>query len=63
MTHSRPKSLGSQVGAVPEEVIAQVYASGSTELYTLDATPMTCKVAANLMYSSSWSIDINVLHR
>ena len=44
-------------------VIARAYASGSTDLYTLDATPIIPKVAANLASSSSRSMDINVLHR
>ncbi len=43
------------------KVIARAYASGSTDLYTLDATPAIHKVAANL--ASSSPIDINVLHR
>ena len=45
------------------DVIACAHASGSTDLYTLDATPMKPKVAAKLTSSSSRSIDINVLHR
>src|SRR5258706_713369 len=43
-------------------VIACACASGSANLYTLDATPVNQKVAAKLV-SSSWSININVLHR
>ena len=42
-------------------VIACAYASGSTDLYTLDTTPIAQKVAAKLVSSSS--IDINILHR
>ena len=46
-----------------KEVIARAYASGSADLYTLDATPIEHKVAAKLASSSPRSIDINVLHR
>ena len=44
-------------------VIARAYASSSVDLYTLDATPVSHKVAANLASSSSQSININILHR
>ena len=46
-----------------KEVIARAYASGSVDLYTLDATPVSHKVAANLASSSSRSINVNILHR
>jgi GAG-pre-integrase domain len=46
-----------------DKVIAHGYASNNTDLYTLDATPVTQKVAANLTSSSSQSIDVNILHR
>ena len=45
------------------KVIARAYASNNTDLYTLDATPITQKVAANLTSTSSRSINVNVLHR
>ena len=45
------------------KAIARAYASGSADLYTLDATPVEQKVAANLTSSSSRTVDINVLHR
>ena len=45
------------------EVIAQAFATDDTDLYTLDATPIAQKVAANFTSPSSRSIDINILHR
>jgi len=43
------------------EVIARVYTSGKSDLYTLDAIPLAHKVDTKL--TSSSSIDINILHR
>lgn len=45
------------------EVMARAFACEDTDLYTLDASPVTQKVAANLTSSPSRLIDINILHR
>ena len=44
-------------------VIAHARALGDNDLYTLDASPIMQKVAANLANSPPKSIDVNVLHR
>lgn len=44
-------------------MITCAYASDNNNLYTLDATPIVQKVAANLASSPSRTININILHR
>ena len=46
-----------------KEIMARAFATEDSDLYTLDATPVTRKVVANLTSSSFRSIDINTLHR
>jgi len=45
------------------EIIARAFATDDGDLYTLDATPVTQKVTANLASPPFRSIDINILHR
>ena len=44
-------------------VIACAHALGKDDLYMLDVSPITQKVAANLANSPPKSIDVNILHR
>jgi hypothetical protein len=55
--------VGEYIDKNTNEVIARAFASDDTDLYTLDVISIAQKVAANLVSSSSRSIDINVLHR
>ena len=46
-----------------KEAITHAYVSGTADLYMLDTTPVTHKVAAKLASSSSRTINMSILHR